>query len=406
MRKVTRRQALKGLTGLGLCALGREVLAAIGRAATPRPGLEPTPEAHTRESLYYASVQSTSDCQSCHGLVDASSERREPTSHRSQYVKCQLCPRKCVIAESQRGECGVRENRGGKLYTLVYGNPCAVHNAPIEIKPFYHFLPGSRAYSIATAGCNLHCLYCQNWTISQRRPEETENQDLPPEAVVEEALRQGTQSLSFTYSEPTVFYEYMLDCARLGRGRGLYSNVVSNGYINPQPLRELCQAVDAIKVDLKAFTSGFYEKICSGTLEPVLQTLRTIREEGVHLEIVNLVVPTLNDKETEQQEMVRWIVENLGPLVPLHFNRFLPQYRLTALPPTPLETLERARAIAMDEGMPYVYIGNVGAHPAESTYCGRCHRLIIQRHGVLVLANHIVDGKCAFCGAPIPGVWE
>jgi len=300
----------------------------------------------------------------------------------------------------------VRENRGGKLYTLVYGNPCAVHNAPIEIKPFYHFLPGSRAYSIATAGCNLRCLYCQNWAISQRTPEQTQNLDLPPEAVVEEALREGTESLSFTYSEPTVFYEYMLDSARLGRARGLRSTVVSNGYINPEPLRELCQAVDAIKVDLKAFTPGFYEKICSGTLEPVLQTLRTIREEGVHLEIVNLVVPTLNDGEREQWEMVRWMVENLGPDVPLHFNRFYPQYQLTVLPPTPLETLERARAVAMDEEMHYVYIGNVGRHPTESTYCGHCGRLIIHRRGVAVLTNHIVGGKCAFCGAPIPGVWE
>jgi len=300
----------------------------------------------------------------------------------------------------------VRENRGGKLYTLAYGNPCAVHNAPIEIKPFYHFLPGSRAYSIATAGCNLHCLYCQNWIISQRTPEQTENRDLPPEALVEEALREGTQSLSFTYSEPTVFYEYMLHSAQLGRASGLYSNVVSNGYINPEPLRELCRTVDAIKVDLKAFRSGFYEKVCSATLEPVLQTLMTIHEEGVHLEIVNLVVPTLNDGETEQRQMVRWIIKHLGALVPLHFNRFHPQYQLTGLPPTPLATLERARAIAMDEGMHYVYIGNVGEHPAESTYCGHCDRLIIQRRGVAVLANYIVHGKCAFCGAPIPGVWE
>jgi len=406
MRRITRRQALRGLMGLGLCGLGGGVLTAVGRAAGSRPSGEPIQEAHTREALYYASVQRTSECQACHGPAGASSEPRRSTSHRSPYVKCQLCPRRCVIAEGQRGNCGVRENRGGKLYTRVYGNPCAVHNAPMEIKPFYHFLPGSQAYSIATAGCNLHCLYCQNWTISQRRPEQTPNYDLPPEAVVEEALQAGIQSLSFTYSEPTVFYEYMLDSARLGRAKGLRNTVVSNGYINPEPLRELCRTVDAIKVDLKAFTLGFYEQICSGTLEPVLQTLKTIREEGVHLEVVNLVVPTLNDGEREQREMARWLVENLGPDVPLHFNRFYPQYQLTALPPTPLETLERARAIAMDEGMRYVYIGNVGQHPAESTYCAHCGQLIIHRRGMEVLANHMVGGKCSFCGAPIPGVWK
>jgi len=311
-----------------------------------------------------------------------------------------------LIAEGQRGNCGVRENRGGTLYTLVYGNPCAVHNAPIEVKPFYHFLPGSRAYSIATAGCNFHCLHCQNWAISQRTPEQTQNSDLPPRDVVEEALREGTQSLSFTYSEPTVFYEYMLDSARLGRARGLRSTVVSNGYINPEPLRELCQTVDAIKVDLKAFTSGFYERICGGTLGPVLQTLRVVREEGVHLEIVNLVVPTLNDAEGSQREMARWIVKNLGPDVPLHFNRFYPQYQLTGLPSTPLETLERARSVATDEGLHYVYIGNVGRHPAESTYCPSCGQLVIQRRGVAVLAKRIGEGKCSFCGAPIPGIWE
>ncbi len=378
---VTRRQMLRGLMGLGLCALGSGALAAVKGMGPPEPNSRPAQEAHVREALYYISMP-----------------------HRS--VRCQLCPHRCVIADGQRGNCGVRENRGGRLYSLVYGNPCAVHNAPIEIKPFYHFLPGSRAYSIATAGCNLHCLYCQNWTISQRTPEETENYDLPPEAVVEGALRESTSSLSFTYSEPTVFYEYMLDSARLGRAEGLRSTVVSNGYINPEPLRELCRAVDAIKVDLKAFTRGFYERICSGELEPVLQTLRVIREEGVHLEIVNLVVPTLNDGEREHREMARWIVKNLGPDVPLHFNRFYPQYQLTSLPPTPLEALERARAIAMDEGIHYVYIGNVGQHPAENTYCAHCGRLLIHRRGVEVLANYISEGKCPFCGAPIPGVWE
>ena len=325
---------------------------------------------------------------------------------RGKLVKCQLCPNRCIISEGNRGNCGVRENRGGKLYTLVYGNPCAVHADPIEKKPFFHFLPGTFAFSIATAGCNLHCLYCQNWSFSQALPEETENQDLPPEKVVAEAERYHCASIAYTYTEPTIFYEYMSETAKLAKDLGIRNTVVSAGYINPSPLRELCQVVDAIKIDFKAFSESFYEEVCGATLAPVLETLKIIREEGVHLEIVNLVVPTLNDDEGDLRGLVRWIVDNLGPDVPTHFTRFFPQYKLTELPPTPVETLERARAIALEEGINYAYLGNVSGHPEENTYCSRCGKVIIGRTGFAVMEDHILDGKCKYCGNPIPGVWE
>jgi len=300
----------------------------------------------------------------------------------------------------------VRENRDGKLYTFVYGNPCAVHVDPIEKKPFFHFLPGSFAFSIATAGCNLHCLYCQNWTISQLPPEETDNYELPPEEVVRYAQQTGSQSIAYTYAEPVAFYEYMLATARAGQAKGMKSVVVSAGYINPEPLRELCRVVDAIKIDLKGFNPRFYEEVCFATLEPVLKAIKTIHEEGVHLEIVNLVVPSLNDDLEQMRGLARWIMDNLGPDVPTHFTRFYPMYKLKYLPPTPVETLERARDIALEEGLHYVYIGNVPGHPGNHTYCPRCGKIVIRRMGFTVLENHIVEGKCEYCGNPIPGVWE
>nr|NIO68217.1 AmmeMemoRadiSam system radical SAM enzyme [Anaerolineae bacterium] len=318
---------------------------------------------------------------------------------------CQLCPKGCIISEGQRGDCRVRENQGGKLYSMVYGNPCTANNDPIEKKPFYHFLPTSYALSLATAGCNLHCKYCQNWTISQVPPEKVDSIDAPPEDVVAAALKVGSQSIAYTYSEPIIFYEYMLAIARLARPKGLKNVVISAGYINPAPLRELCHAVDAIKIDLKGFNQEFYKKVCFGTLEPVLETIKIIQEEGVHLEIVNLVVPTLNDDEDELRELARWIVDNVGPDVPTHFSRFNPQYQLKNLPPTPVETLERARAMAMEEGINYAYIGNVPGHPGDHTYCAHCGERIIQRLGFAVVDYHIVDGKCEYCGNPIPGVW-
>ena len=334
---------------------------------------------------------------------------REASHYRvleNDFVLCELCPHLCVIGPGQRGDCGVREHRNGQFFTLVYGNPCAVHVDPIEKKPLLHFLPGSQAYSVATAGCNLHCRYCQNWEISQRLPEETYNIDLPPEKLVAEAVRANCRSIAYTYSEPNIFYEYVMDTAPLARDRGIKNVLVTAGYINPAPQRELCRVVDAANVDLKGFTEVFYRDVCSGRLKPVLDALVLYKEEGVWLEMTNLVLPTLNDDLDEIRKMCRWISRNLGDDVPLHFSRFQPRYKLKNLPPTTVETLDQIRAMAMEEGLKYVYIGNVPGHESENTHCPQCGRVIIGRIGYTLTQVHLKDGHCQFCGREIPGIWE
>ena len=321
-------------------------------------------------------------------------------------VKCLLCPQGCLIAEGKAGFCRVRQNQSGKLYSLNYGQVTSVSMDPIEKKPLYHFLPGSQAFSLATAGCNLHCLYCQNWQISQRRPEELQSIELLPDAVVQTAREYNCSVIAYTYSEPTVFYEYMLDTARLAQEAGLRNVVISAGYINPEPLRQLCQTVDAIKIDFKGYSRAFYQRVCSGTLQPVLDALQLIQTEGVHLEIVTLVVPTLNDDAEHLQGLCSWVAQELGPDVPMHFSRFHPQYKLNELPMTPVETLEEARQIALNAGIHYAYIGNVPGHAGDNTYCHRCGELILRRQGFAVIAQHLADGKCEFCAQPIPGVWS
>ncbi len=320
-------------------------------------------------------------------------------------VRCTLCPRGCVVPPGGRGHCGVRENRGGTYYTLAYGNPCAVHVDPIEKKPFYHFLPTTSAFSIAVAGCNLDCKFCQNWHISQRRPEETYNYRLPPTELVDLAVQSGSGSIAYTYSEPTIFYEYMLDCAREAHRRGIRNVYHSNGFISEEPLRDLCDYLDAANVDLKGFSEGYYSEMTGGSLAPVLRSLQVLVEEGVHLELTTLVVPGGNDDPAELRAMCRWISENLGDAVPLHFSRFHPQYRLTGVAPTPLETLELARRIAREEGLRFVYIGNVPGHEANSTYCPSCGELLIYRVGYTVEVRGLKDGECTECGEAIEGVW-
>lgn len=323
------------------------------------------------------------------------------------HIRCKLCPRECEISDRERGWCGVRENRGGTYYTLVHSNPCAVHVDPIEKKPLFHFLPASMALSIATAGCNLNCDSCQNWQMSQSRPEHTENSYLTPEKLVEYAHKGGCRSIAYTYSEPIIFYEYMLDSAKAARKEGTKSVVVSAGYIRTEPLQELCEAVDAIKIDLKSFREDFYEKHVQGELKPILNSLKTIKKMGVPLEIVVLVIPTLNDSRQEFEDMSNWLVDNLGNEVPLHFSRFHPMYRLKNLPPTPMGTLETAREIAMDAGIDYVYLGNVPPdHEGNNTYCPNCGRMLIQRWGFFVRKNDIGNGKCKYCGHIIPGIWD
>jgi len=321
-------------------------------------------------------------------------------------MQCQLCPRRCVLPEGQRGVCRIRENRGGKLYTMVYGQPCVVMLDPIEKGPIFHMTPGANSLTVATAGCNLKCKYCQNWQFALVRPEEVEHYDLPPEDVVELALASGAKAIVYTYTEGTVFYEYMADIARLAHERGLKNVFITAGFINPEPMRELCQYLDAVKVDLKGFSEEFYREVVSGELGPVLETMKVVKEEGVWLEIVNLVVPRLNDDMGEIRKMCEWIRDNLGTNVPLHFSRFFPAYKLSRLPSTSVSTLEQAIQIARDAGLEYVYIGNVPGHEAGNTYCPKCGELLIKRIGyTAVLENNIVDGECKFCGEGIPGIW-
>lgn len=319
-------------------------------------------------------------------------------------VQCELCPNGCVLEEGQRSRCRTRVNRNGTLYSLVYGKPCAVHVDPIEKKPFFHFLPGTSAFSIATAGCVLSCKFCQNWQISQASPEDTDTYDLPPEKVVKNALSYRCKSVTYTYTEPTVFYEYMYDTAVIAKKSGIRNTMHSCGYINKKPLRRLSRYMDAADIDLKGFTEDFYARICNGRLKPVLDSLVVLKEEKVWIEITNLVVPTLNDDMKSIRDMSGWIMKNLGADVPLHFSRFFPHYKLTNLPPTPLETLAEARKTAMDAGLRFVYIGNI-RHEAESTYCPKCKKLLIERIGYFVKQNNVSEGRCRFCRADIPGVW-
>jgi len=310
------------------------------------------------------------------------------------------------MAPGQRGDCRVRYNDEGRMFSMVYGKVCAVHVDPVEKKPMFHFLPGSSAFSIATAGCNLHCIFCQNWEISQTNPEQINNRDLPPDQVVRAAESSRCSSIAYTYSEPVIFYEYVEDTSLLAKERGIRNIMVTAGFINREPLRRLCQVVDGANVDLKGFTEKYYREVCFGNLKTVLDALVTMREEGVVLEVTNLVVPTLNDDMDQISRMCKWMVRELGEEVPLHFSRFYPTYKLKDLPPTPALTLEMARNTAQDAGLKYVYIGNVPGNQGEDTFCPSCGRLVIDRLGYRILANHVVNGKCRFCGEEIYGLFE
>jgi pyruvate formate lyase activating enzyme len=322
-------------------------------------------------------------------------------------VRCLVCPRKCVVPDGQRGFCRVRENDGGTYYLIVYGKICAAHIDPIEKKPLFHFLPGTTAFSIATVGCNMSCKFCQNWEISQARPEEVHAAESAPEKVAGEALTYDSPTIAYTYTEPIVWNEYVRDTARLGHDRGLRSVMISAGYINSEPLTALTRVMDAVKIDLKAIEDGYYRSICSASVQPVLDTLLQVRESGTWLEIVNLIVPTLNDDDAKIAALCKWVVENLGDDVPVHFTRFYPTYKLRNLPPTPLASVVKARQIALDHGMKFPYVGNVpSGHPGESTYCPGCGQVVVERAGYRILSMALKDGKCSSCGTVVPGVWS
>lgn len=324
----------------------------------------------------------------------------------NRKIRCLLCPRECVIDDQETGYCGVRENLGGTYYTLVYGKPCTAHVDPVEKKPLFHFLPGTDAFSIATVGCNVLCKFCQNWQISQARPDQVPSMDLPPEKVADIAQKNHCASIAYTYSEPVIFSEYMHDSAQAGHGKNVKSVMISNGFINPEPMKDLCGVLDAVKVDLKAFTQDFYKKMVNGELQPVLDTLVLVKKQEVWLEIVYLIIPTLNDNPEELRQMCTWIKNELGPDVPIHFSRFYPQYRLKNLPSTPIRTLVTAREIALDSGLNFVYIGNVPGHEGENTFCPNCHELLIRRVGYTIVSKTISKtGTCGNCGHPIAGIW-
>lgn len=376
----------------------------------PFPFTAPSAEDYSRELLrtaaparFWTGVDSPSgDCGVCHETAVEPGDHR----HESRYVRCGLCARECMLAEGERGFCRARVNDEGTLRSLVYGRPVAVHLDPIEKKPFYHFLPGVQAFSLATTGCPLRCEFCQNWELSQARPEDYEVPYIPPKTVAGAAGERKAPVIAFTYNEPTVFAEYLLDIAAEARRRKISSVMVSCGFMNERPLAEMCEALQAIKIDLKGFDESFYRDVCGAELQPVLRTIKQIARAGVHLEIVNLVVPTLNDSETMLRDLARWVAGEVGPDVPVHFTRFHPDYRLRNLPPTPVSTLDRAYRIAKEEGLRYPFVGNVPGHPGNHTYCPRCGKAVIERSGFFVTKDLIKDGRCPECGEAIAGVWS
>lgn len=324
----------------------------------------------------------------------------------NKKIRCKLCPRECAVGDRERGYCGVRENRGGTYYSLVHSRVCAAHVDPVEKKPLFHYLPGSLAFSLATAGCNVNCKFCQNWDISQSRPEQIPASYIPPKKVAELAAQRNCPTIAYTYSEPVVFSEFLMDAADAGHQAGIRSIVVSNGYIQEGARREVYGRMDAIKIDLKAFSNSYYQKVVTGELKPVLDTLIALRKMGKWTEIVYLVVPTLNDSDSEFKGLAQWLKQNLGADVPLHFTQFHPDYLMKNLPITPVRTLERAREIALSEGLHFVYIGNVPGHPAENTYCPRCRTLLVERVGFEIRQMLIRTGACVNCKQAIPGVWH
>jgi pyruvate formate lyase activating enzyme len=328
------------------------------------------------------------------------------TASQNQCVSCALCAHRCVIAPENFGICGVRQNRGGKLVTLVYGEVIAAHVDPIEKKPFHHFLPGTTSFSIATVGCNFRCAFCQNWQISQssKKTGAGSGFKLMPDEVVREAMAQGCRSISYTYTEPTIFFEYAHDTAKIARGRGLRNNFVTNGYMTAEALETIHPYLDAANVDLKAFNNETYRKICKARLEPVLESIRLMKKLGIWIEVTTLVVPALNDGDDELGGIARFIA-SVDPDIPWHISRFHPDYKYTDAVSTPVPTLERAFAIGKREGLRYIYVGNIWSQ-SEDTHCFSCGKRLIHRQGFRVLESAVKEARCPYCGSGVPGVFD
>jgi pyruvate formate lyase activating enzyme len=322
-------------------------------------------------------------------------------------VHCFLCNHRCLIKDGARGICNVRENRGGTLFSLVYGKVIARHVDPIEKKPLFHFLPGSRSYSIATAGCNFHCLFCQNADISQVPADRMQNwgEDTAPEEVIKEALHTRCATIAYTYTEPTIFFEFALDTARLAAKKGIRNVFVSNGYMTEECLKEIHPDLHGANVDLKAFTDRYYKELCGAKLAPVLKTLETMVKLGIWLEVTTLLVPGRNDSEEELTDLAEFLAR-LDPGIPWHISRFHPTYKLTSIHATPPQTIRRARDIGYEAGLKYVYTGNLPGDTGEKTFCHHCGETLIDRYGFSVRKDTVKEGRCPKCGVDIPGVWH
>jgi pyruvate formate lyase activating enzyme len=322
-------------------------------------------------------------------------------------VRCFLCNHRCLIKDGDRGICGVRENHGGRLVSLVYERVIATHSDPIEKKPLFHFLPGSRSYSIATVGCNLRCRFCQNADISQMPVDHHHvlGEKMTPETIVSEALRSGSATIAYTYTEPTIYFELALDTARMSVKEGLRNIFVSNGYMSKECLEEIHPDLHGANIDLKAFSDRFYKEQCGAKLDPVLKTLATLKELGVWLEVTTLLIPGLNDSAEELRMLSRYLAD-LDPNIPWHISRFHPTYKLLDVPSTPAETIHRARDIGYEAGLRYVYSGNLPGDEGEKTFCHHCGELLIDRIGFSVGRNRIQDHRCPKCRESIPGVWK
>jgi len=323
----------------------------------------------------------------------------------NKVVMCGICPNRCLLSPGDRSVCRSRVNMDGTLYSLTYGNPCSMNVDPIEKKPLFHFKPRSKAFSIATTGCNFRCLNCQNWEISQAKPHEVRHHELFPADVIKTAQRTECESIAYTYSEATTFFEYMIDTAQLARDNKISNLWISNGYINQKPLLKLCSVLDAANVNLKSFSDAIYRKLNGGRLQPVLNTFKTLHQQGVHFEMTNLVVPGYVDDTEMVKRMCRWILTNLGPDYPLHFLRFFPRYKLDRLPSTPISTLVRFRKLAMAEGIHYVYVGNASYPEGNNTYCHNCKKLLIERIGYFIPTYNLDGNRCKYCRTVIPGRW-
>jgi len=324
-----------------------------------------------------------------------------------EKVRCFLCNHRCLIKSGARGICGVRENRAGTLMSLVYGKIIARHCDPIEKKPLFHFLPGSSSYSIATVGCNFRCTFCQNADISQMPSDQNRilGEEMAPEEIIQLALNCQAASISYTYTEPTVFIETALDTARAAVAKGLKNVFVSNGYMTRECLEAIHPNLHAANVDLKAFNDRFYKEQCGARLKPVLNTIEAMREMGIWLEVTTLLIPGLNDSHEELRDLARFLA-GIDPGIPWHISRFHPTYRLMDRPVTPVETLRRARDLGYEAGLQYVYTGNIPGDAGENTFCHRCRTTLIDRMGFQVNQNRIPKGRCPECGTRIPGIWR